>query len=62
VIEDMRRLISKLTFQLEIIIMQRKVKELSYRLAEMKKRILEDHEKSDHESIINFKNSFQKYE
>jgi len=37
----MGRLISKLTFQLEIIIMQRKVKELSYWLAEMKKRILE---------------------
>jgi len=37
-IKYMERLITKLTFQLEIIIMQRKVKELSYRLAKIKKK------------------------
>jgi hypothetical protein len=60
----MERLITKLTFQLEIIIMQRKVKELSYRLAKIKKkkRISEKSEKSDHESITSFKHSFQNHE
>jgi len=37
-IKYMERLITKLIFQLEIIIMQRKVKELSYRLAKIKKK------------------------
>lgn len=41
--------------------MQMQVEELFRRLAELKKRKLEDHEESDHISITSFENPFQKY-
>jgi len=42
--------------------MQRQVEKLFHRLAEMNKRELRDHEKSNHRSITNFENPFQKHE
>ena len=38
--------------------LQSQVKKLSFRLKKMEKRKLEDHEKSDYESIASFKNLF----
>jgi hypothetical protein len=40
----------------------RQLEEISCRLAEMKKRILEDREMSDHESMTSFENLFQMHE
>ena len=61
-IKDVQRQIKKLTHQLIVIKLQRQARELSHQLAKMKKNKLEDREESDHESIVNLKNSFQIYE
>jgi hypothetical protein len=57
-IQDIQRKITKLICQLTIINMQMQVEELFRRLAELKKRKLEDHEESDHISITSFENPF----
>ena len=49
---------SKLICRLKVINMQRQVEELSHQLIEMKKRILEDREKSSHRNMTNFENLF----
>ena len=53
----MQRQITKLTHQHNKHV--RQLEELFRRLAKIKKRILEDRERSDHESMTSFENLFQ---